>query len=454
MEALDINNIKQDIPLEPKNNDLTIESTIQKKNNIINNKEKESNPPKNSNANEKMNKPLKNGIKRGKPKGEKCNQKETIKTQQKTENFDSNKSSTNLNENSSDHKNEEESYPQEDFQKKEKMNKFLSKGCEKLMEKFELTDFINCGSSCVFYEGRYKKHPMKKVGMKFLINNKISQRKKVKYLHDEISKHNLLKHKNITSILGYYPVKDDCSCIIMEYAKYGDLSKFKNKLKRKYFPETFICYVASEILPAIKYIHDCKICHFDLKKENVLIDDNLNIKLTDFSISLKYGEKYFPVNGTIKLHLAGTNFYMSPEILEEKTIDVKDLNKIDLYSFGVILYNLAFDDFPYYNNKEKKENQPKSYKELKDVMSKAYLKIENDREYSEMFMDFLRKILAKDIKERISVDKAMEHPWIKGGELIKDEKEKVYDINKFLFGLLVDNIKEFNEYIFSDKIKK
>lgn len=346
------------------------------------------------------------------------------------------------------------------FQDLQKMNTFLkSGGCNLLVEKFELTECINWGSSGVFYEGRYKKFTTRKVGMKFLLNNKTSQRKKVRNLHEEVSKHNLLKHKNITSILGYYPVKEDCSCIVMEFAKYGDLSAFKNKLKRKYFPETFVCYVASEILPAIKYIHSMGICHLDIKKENILIDDNLNIKLTDFSISLKYGRKYylekyydllFPKE-QIKLHLAGTNFYMSPEILDEKTIKVKDLNKIDLYSFGVILYNLAFDDFPYYDTKEKKVNQPKNYKELKEIMNKAELNLKNDMEYSKIFLDFLKKILEKDINKRISIDEAMEHPWIKGGEKIQEEREKVYDINKFLFGLLVDNIKEYNDYVFSFK---
>lgn len=77
--------------------------------------------------------------------------------------------------------------------------------------------------------------------------------------------------------------------LIMEYAKYGNLRNFKQKvLKRAYFSESLICYLAYQILNGIKYMHICKVAHMDLKPQNIVIDQYLNAKIVDFSTSLIY----------------------------------------------------------------------------------------------------------------------------------------------------------------------
>ena len=93
----------------------------------------------------------------------------------------------------------------------------------------------------------------------------------------------------------------------------------------------------------------------DIKQQNVIIDDYVNIKLTDYSVSYCYKDKK-----KIKLPMVGTCYYMSPEVLRKDTIDASDASKIDVYSIGVLLYLLAFNDYPY---------------KLRDVDSKNYTKI-------------------------------------------------------------------------------
>ena len=62
-------------------------------------------------------------------------------------------------------------------------------------------------------------------------------------------------------------------------------------------------------------------------------------------------------------------------------------------------------------------------------------------------MDFLKKLLEKDINKRINIKQAMEHYWIKGAEILIQEKEKLNNANIFLSYLIFDYFPSFNEYI-------
>ena len=59
----------------------------------------------------------------------------------------------------------------------------------------------------------------------------------------------------------------------------------------------------------------------------------------------------------------------------------------------------------------------------------------------------MKNLLEKNIKNRISVFDALEDPWIKGAELIFQEREKIDDNGKFLLNLIYDNIRGFNDYL-------
>ena len=59
----------------------------------------------------------------------------------------------------------------------------------------------------------------------------------------------------------------------------------------------------------------------------------------------------------------------------------------------------------------------------------------------------MRKLLEKDIDKRISIYEAANHYWIKGGNILYDEKEKMYNIYSFTTKLITDNIKDFNDYL-------
>ena len=114
------------------------------------------------------------------------------------------------------------------------------------------------------------------------------------------------------------------------------------------------------------------------------------------------------------------------------------MNKIDLYSLGVTLYNLDFGDYPYdINYKETKKYENIKRQRIKD---KKYC-------FSSLFLDFLNKLLDKDINKRLNIINVLNHSWIKCEDLLLEEKERLYNANIFLIELITNHIKSFNDYI-------
>ena len=335
------------------------------------------------------------------------------------------------------------------YKNKSNMIDYLEKKiCSNFTENFELLKYINSGSSGVVYEGRLKKNPEKHVCLKFLLNKSEEEKRVKKYKNiserikiKEINIQNKLKDKNITEYYDYCDLKD-YGCIIMEFAKFGDLDYFQKKLiKRNNFSETLLAYITKQVLNGLYYIHQSKIIHMDIKQQNILIDENFNIKITDFSVSYSY-EKY-KEGDKIILPFSGTSLYMSPEVLSKTQIDYEDCSKIDMFSLGIVLYNLAFELFPY----ELDYSIKKNFKLIFEKIRNTKLKIPERKNYSFLFKKFLGGLLDKNIKNRLSIYEAMEDPWIKGAKLINEEKEKINDKEKFLINMITDNVRSFNEYL-------
>ena len=226
----------------------------------------------------------------------------------------------------------------------------------------------------------------------------------------------------------------------MEFSQYGDLENFKKKvIKRVPLSETFICYILGGICDAVYYMHTHnKIIHMDIKQQNIVVDDYINIKLTDYSISIDYKNKDF-----INLPLIGTCYYMSPEVLRKETIPVEYASKIDVYSIGVLLYFLAFCDYPF----KLKDVGNKDYPQILKNVENNDLEFPKDYEISKPFLNLLKNCLNKDISKRYSIHQLINDPWTKGYQIILNEKEKLYNAGRFVIDLMVDNIINFNDYI-------
>jgi serine/threonine protein kinase len=300
---------------------------------------------------------------------------------------------------------------------------------EENMESLELKELIGYGGESYVYKSLIK-NVKRPVTIKVIYNNKKHYKNS-----KEIEIANKLKNKNVVKCFGMKNIKNanfNCDCLVMEYSKFGNIRQFqRNFIKRNNMSESTLCYFASLILKGLKYCHMSKIAHYDIKPQNIIIDEALNLKLIDFSISINYKDK-----NKIKLPNQGTNHYRAPEVLNSEIIDTKDLEKVDLYSLGSMLFNLAFGVYPdEFTNEELEEKY--------NIINE-----ENNSNYSKYFFDFIKQLLQVDINKRINIKQAMEHYWIKGAGLLLDEKEKMNNANIFLSYLIFDFFPNFNKYIY------
>ena len=326
------------------------------------------------------------------------------------------------------------------FREKNFASSYLYKNCQAFSEDFELTNFISCGGTGVVYEGKMKKKKNKqKLAFKFKFSKKQNKDK------DEFQEIGILKklhNKNITNIYAFTKVGTTMHYCVLELGKHGDLERFtKVLLKRKVLPETILCYFAFQILEALEYIHKCKIIHNDIKQGNIVVDANLDIKLTDFSVSCTYAS--FDPDDLVEFPFMGTSKYICPEILGHVQMAVKEACKIDLYSLGVTLYELAFGKYPYNLN----EIENKDYNKILNNIKTEKLDFPKDKKISGPCMDFLRGLLEKDYKKRFNIQQALKHPWIQGAKIINEEKENIYCLESFLINIITDNIPKFNDYV-------
>lgn len=324
-----------------------------------------------------------------------------------------------------------------------KFDRYLDK-CKISKENFELVNYVDSGSESNVFSINilYKNNNGHKMKKKAIMKSIFYQKNERGY-KKEIIISSKLKNKNIIDFYGYSTINQGQSFFFaMEDAKYGNIRNFqRNILKRRILSETTICFIGRQILEALHYCHKCKIAHMDVKFQNVVIDDYLNAKLIDFSISLDYKNK--KPNEELKLPFKGTNFFMSKEVLQSEKIKYKDLNKVDLYALGVILYNLAFGKYPY-GLTHKDEN---NYNDILVKIESNELDLKNEMNFSKYFLDFLKSLLEKDIDKRIGLNEALQNYWVKGADLLNEEKEKCYIMDIFVSYLLTDNIKSFNDYL-------
>jgi hypothetical protein len=144
-----------------------------------------------------------------------------------------------------------------------------------------------------------------------------------------------LRHRNIVHIydLG---VADDHAYIAMEYFPTGDL---RNRMKSGMVPIVALDYLR-QIASALDAIHSVGVLHRDLKPANIMLRVDGSVCLIDFGLAKSSGQG---LELTAAREIFGTPYYMSPEQGHAETIDARS----DLYSLGVIFYEMLLGSKPY-----------------------------------------------------------------------------------------------------------
>ncbi|XP_034859365.1 serine/threonine-protein kinase Nek5 isoform X3 [Mirounga leonina] len=150
-----------------------------------------------------------------------------------------------------------------------------------------------------------------------------------------------MKHPNIVTFFSSFQ-ENNRLFIVMEYCDGGDLMRRIHRQRGVLFSEDQILSWFVQISLGLKYIHDRKILHRDIKAQNIFLSKNgMVAKLGDFGIARV-------LNNSMELArtCVGTPYYLSPEICQNKPYN----NKTDIWSLGCVLYELCTLKHPFEGN--------------------------------------------------------------------------------------------------------
>lgn len=196
----------------------------------------------------------------------------------------------------------------------------------------------------------------------------------------------------------YHEPKEQMFYIVTEYVSGGEL--FERIIQKEYYNENDARKLTYTIAQALKYCHDRGVVHRDLKPENILLlsmEDDNSIKVADFG----FAKQYDTSTDDALVTSCGTPGYVAPEILNGK----KYGTEVDMWSFGVIIYILLSGYPPFHH-----ENQ----KQLFALIRNAKFQFEDEywSPISAEAKDLISKLLVVDIKNRLTIDQLLDHPWV------------------------------------------
>lgn len=271
---------------------------------------------------------------------------------------------------------------------------------EQLFNDYVIGELIGQGGFSSVYSAIHKESK-KQVAIKMI--PKDNDERSLSYVRSEIE---TLRSMNHPFICELYDVIETQKFIylVLPYLPNGSLLEYINKngtLDERQARRIFI-----QLVEVMKYLHkDMNVVHRDLKLENIMFDNDYNIKLIDFGFSRNVNDD--ALLGT----QCGSIFYCAPEIIKGHHYSFS----VDVWSAGVILYVLVAGRFPFDN-----QNMTQLAQRI------LYSGFECPKKFSAHFEDIIRCMLEKTPENRIDIDQIVEHPWVNddiqytGGKLRKE----------------------------------
>ncbi|XP_076311665.1 cAMP-dependent protein kinase catalytic subunit 3-like isoform X3 [Tachypleus tridentatus] len=211
--------------------------------------------------------------------------------------------------------------------------------------------------------------------LKILEKADVIRLKQVEHVKNEKTILQQVTHPFIIDMI--WSTHDDSSLyMLFEYVCGGELFSYLRNAGR--FNSTMGTFYAAEIVLALEYLHKYQIVYRDLKPENLLLDRDGNLKITDFGFAKKLTDRTWTLCGT-------------PEYLAPETIMNKGYNKaVDWWALGILIYEMLAGYPPFFD-----DNPVAIYEKI------LAGKIEWPRYIDPVAKDLIKKLLVPDRTKRL-----------------------------------------------------
>lgn len=252
---------------------------------------------------------------------------------------------------------------------------------------YDIEETIGKGNFAVVKLARHR-ITKSRVAIKIIDKSRLDEAN-LKKIYREVQIMKLLRHPNVLKLYQVMETKN-MLYIVMEYATKGEMFAHIDKFGK--LSENEARNFFWQIISAVEYCHNRKVVHRDLKTENLLLDENLNVKIADFGFSNYASENQ------LLCTWCGSPPYAAPEIFEGKEYDGP---AIDIWSLGVVLYVLVCAALPF---------DGESVHEVRDRVLEGRFRVPYFM--SSELEDLIKKILVKNPSQRYTLNQIKGHPWM------------------------------------------
>ena len=223
---------------------------------------------------------------------------------------------------------------------------------------------------------------------KIIAKSSLGKSREKQKLINEIKIHKALHHNNIVHFEHYFEDNDNVF-LLLELCSNKSLNELLKR--RKVLTELEVQVYVLQIIKALKYLHNHRIIHRDLKLSNLFLSENMELKIGDFGLATK-----LDFEGEKKRTVCGTPNYIAPEILDGK---FGYSFEVDIWSLGVIIYTLIIGKPPF-----ETDNVKETYKKIK--LNKYSFPINSV--ISDYAKNLITDILVTDPSKRPTLDDILE----------------------------------------------
>lgn len=205
---------------------------------------------------------------------------------------------------------------------------------EVISERYKIVKYLGGGMSSVYLATDIILN--REVVVKMIKADPLDKEKSVRRFQREVESTIQLSHPNIVSVLDVDET-DEYHILVTEVVHGVNLKE--HILKNSPLDIDEVIRIAMMTLRGIEHAHDRGIIHRDIKPQNILLDTNGRVKITDFGIAKALSETRMTETNQV----IGSVQYISPEQAKGQNTD----ERTDIYSFGVMLFELLTGRLPY-----------------------------------------------------------------------------------------------------------